>query len=654
MRTSKLIERWHLAVLAGVLALGASGRSSAEAVLDQEAQARNVAIIEAGIVQQMTQRPTRAEADRLPLLERLLSDRQRQLGYLKVRGIKPVNRRGAVSGGLQRNLNLAIAGAEPDRTKALLQEIEAVFDPILDLQVGYNYKRTFTREKIGRVREKIFMPQGDAASGAAPNVPSNINRRRTFTAFGGDPEVIAMEWYQDASSNIVEEEIKASSANAVNFGHPEQKTNFTLQVSQQLPWGGSVSVTDQTLFQKIYYNKNSEGWQDDGAWTTNITLQLDTPVPFAKGFGEWNLNSAAIRRAEVVRDRADWGLKAVVNQTMRDVDFAYFDLVRRLEVLESTVKNRDLVAKLQARMNRLFEAGEGTRYQKAQLDAEFAKAGIRVEQALQSYIAASIALAQLIGDPDVKQGDVIYLPYAYTQSLESKAEFEVEQAVKTAQANRPELFMAEADRKLADIAMRVAENQARPDIKINGSATLAQDGTTMGYEHPLHSHNRIVRPDTINQAYGITYTYPWMNRAAVARQESAELGVQVAELSQRATQVDVRREITQGLVGLQSARAQARLTADQVRTRQSAFGSLVRQQEEGIVSEDELINAARALLNAELARVDARIQAQQAETQLLFAQGVIAGALPAETAQTRLEQHRLQMLAEGGRLTYFR
>ncbi len=609
----------------------------------------------------VVERPTADQGEDLGILESVLRERQSKRQFALTRGIKPLTRRDAALAGLDRNLTLAIGRGDPQVAAEALREAEAVFDPVFDLSVGYTRSDTYTREKVGFVNEQFFLVTGTADEPIFddPLADTGTSQRRLNLCSisaefcnTDDPVVRAIEYYIEVSpEDNIEEAITASASRSGNFGHPDQTVEFSLGVTQQLPWGGELTLTDETVVRKIYYRRN-DFW-GDGAFTTDITGTLDMPVPFARGFGADSANQTSIRLAEVVRERTDWSLKSLINDTLRDVDVAYLELIRRLQFLENTVENRRLIGRLRARMNRLFDAGEATRYQKAQLDSEFTKADIRVERALQDYINASIDLANLMGDPDVRQGDVIYLPYAYRIDPRDDHRFTVGTALETARYNRPEFFIADLDRKAADINLRFAQNETRPDVDVSASVFLNQNNQVYGYEHPLHSHNRIIRPDSINQSYTLSYTYPWRNRSLESAAVRAQLSVDDSRLGVRATTTEVRQEIAQQLANLQAATARERVNEDRVRSRQRAYESLVRQQEVGIVSEDELINASRLLLDAQLALTGSTIDREQARVQLQFAQGTIAADLPMQTAQTRFETNRLNRLASAGMTPYF-
>ena len=180
-------------------------------------------------------------------------------------------------------------------------------------------------------------------------------------------------------------------------------------------------------------------------------------------------------------------------------------------------------------MDRLYGLRQVTRLQKAQIDAEMAKAEVRVEQSLSEYVASSQALSLLIGDSSVVGGAAIYLPVDYADDLAQAVPVTFEDALATAQATRPDFKINDINALLREIDEAQARTNARPDLRISASATSSQAGTTYGYADPLTSHTKVATPDKIDQNYGLTFTMPWANRAAYADADKAELGLKDQE-----------------------------------------------------------------------------------------------------------------------------
>jgi hypothetical protein len=166
---------------------------------------------------------------------------------------------------------------------------------------------------------------------------------------------------------------------------------------------------------------------------------------------------------------------------------------------------------------------------------------------------------------------------------------------------------------------------------------------------------KVGTPDKLDQSYGLTFSMPWANRAAYADADKAELGLKDQEYATEALQNRVRREITERLAAVQAARSRLKSTSAEADNMAAAVASLERQRTiAGTVSEDELILATRNLLNARLSLTGARVDAKQAESGLLYAQGTIAGALANQSASSQLDRNRITMLSDAGFLSFFK
>ena len=548
-----------------------------------------------------------------------------------------------MAAGLGNNLRLAIGLTTPERAAALSREADAVFNPVLDLTIGYGRADTEHRTRIGKAITKAVNADGFNINSPFKNLPPSENE--------GQAQIKDMKLRPIKGGELIELPIEATPGRT--FGSPEESLNYTLQITQELPWGGTLSITDRTAQREVYYRAGY--YWEDGMWSTNLSGSLNMPLPFTKDFGPDNKKSAASRSAAAVAERADWDLQVLLNTILLEIDTAYFDTVRRLEALETTAANRDMILRQQERMDRLYALNQTTRLQKAQIDAEAARARVRVEQALSDYVSASQALSLLIGEPSVIGADAIYLPVDYEDDLALAVPVDLETALRTARESRPDFKVDDINRILREINEALARNQARLDLRFVASVTAGQNGTSYGYADPLKSHTGIAAPDSLNQSYGLGLSYPWANRSAGAGADIARLGTQDQEYATQSLQNRVRREIAERLAAVQAARARVRAGAAEVDNLATSVASLERRQAlTGTVSEDELIQATRRLLSARLALTGARVDAKQAESGLLFAQGTIAGALAEQTVASQFDRNRLSLLADAGHLSFFR
>lgn len=637
-------------------ASGGPARKSDDAYTENARAAAEVAY------RNLVSSPDAADKERQAMLFALLAERRARRPDLAVRALQPLGRREAIMAALDRNLDLAVARGNPERAKATLAEAAAVFDPVFDVQLSYGRQDTYRRTRIGAVRPKVFAPQGNESVYFDPfsdmedryctlRCRQNILKEMTIDWTPEDKTVVSFEFYENLSTAILTDE-RIDTSPGRSFGHPAQQITATLAVTQNLPWGGSLTLTDQTIQQYVYYRRGFE-WPG-GQWTTNVTGSFVTPLPYTKGFGESGANAVQEKKARVAAERADHDFDRALQGVLRDADAAYFDLVRVGEALSTAVRAERMTAALRDRTSRMYDRQLATRYQLAQLEAETAKAALDVERALESYISASIRLGALIGDVELAKGRVLYLPIAYRPALEKQMKAPTPaQAWEQARKTRPDLAIAALDQRTAELTAAQALNEARPDLAFTGNIASGQKADVYGYRNPVDSHANLLQGDSLNQTFGLTFTRPWDNRAADARLSQARLGLRSQELGTRATEASVRRELTEALTAMQTARGAEKTKAREAQALLDAYESYERSLDVGLASEDEIINTLRRYQAAETARTSAMVDRRRAENNLLYAQGLIAATLPAEVATGKADRERLKALTASGRLQRF-
>lgn len=628
----------------------------------EDAYTQNARAAAAVAYRNLVSSPDAADKEREAMIFALLAERRTRRPDLAVRALQPLGRREAVMAALDRNLDLAIARGNPQRAKATLAEAEAVFDPVFDIQLSYARQDTYRRTRVGAVRPKVFAPQGNENVFFDPfsdfedryctlKCRENILKDKTIDWTPEDTTVVAFEFYENLSTKILTSESIDTSPGR-SFGHPKEQITATLGVTQVLPWGGTLTLTDQTIQQYVYYRRGFE-WPG-GQWTTNITGSFATSLPYTKGFGESGATAINRQKARIGAERADYDFDRALQGILRDADAAYFDLVRAVEALYSTVQSERMTIALRDRMTRMYAQQLTTRYQMAQLDAEASKTGLDVERALEGYISASIRLGDMIGDVELAKGRVLYLPIAFRAALEKQMKTpSLAEAWDQAQKTRPDLAIANLDQRTSELTAAQALNETRPDLALTGNIASGQKADVYGYRNPFDSHANLLQGDSLNQTFGLTFTRPWDNRAATARLSQARLGLESQQLGTRATAASVKRELTEALTALQTARGAEKSKAREAKSLQDAYESYERSLDVGLASEDEIINTLRRYLSAEVGRVSAMADRRRAENNLLYAQGLIASVLPADVATGKADRERLKALTASGRLHHF-
>lgn len=555
--------------------------------------------------------------------------------------LEQIHVREAVARALRNNLTIESSRDDTWSGEKAILEAEAVFLPTFELSINHTGTETFRRARFGMLNKKSFQAQdiGTGGAGALAALPDGGRR----------PVVIGIDFHQQDRVLYAVQEIEASTAST---NGPTRTNQVTAGISQVLPWGPSVAVSNTTTRQKIFYKKGY--YWDDGMYSSTLTFSVATGVPGFKGFGPYSPTDASIKLTRQAARQAQWLLRATINDILHATDLAFWTLVQRLEELRVRVENRRLVQEQHDHVQRLFALQRATAYQKAEVEAELVKADIQEERARTAYLDASVALARLVEGSDAEIRSVVYLPFGYHESFDAPLTVDHATALALAREHRPELRLQLATMGSRSISLRAARNQARPDLSFSGSTSIQQDGSVYGYRDPWESLTHIARPDKRVDSVSLAFQRPWGNRAAESAVEQASLGLDEARLAHRDVEHTVIQEITDQLAALDSARVSLRTAEKEADGLRESLASLENRRIQGAgVNQNEILLTTRNLLSAELRGVAARIAVETAETGVLAAQGTLAADYGLHTAPTEADRNRIESMGEFGVLEYF-
>ncbi|MCK5297022.1 MAG: TolC family protein [Alphaproteobacteria bacterium] len=578
------------------------------------------------------------ESKRLASIEKSLKKKASKGSWQQMaeRKGKHVSLREAVVRGLEKNLTVSVGKGDRETAKHVIEEAKAAFDPVFTLGISYTQKDTTTRYRTGHVNLKNFQP-------FAPNYYQDI------PTGSKTPALERMGFGSQTFQANVENVIEASTDPAYA---PERSYTFSMDLTQVLPNGMQIAVSSATTKQKVYY-RDGYYWKN-GQYSSDFSFNFYSPLPFTKGYGEFSLNSVYEKQMKIADERAEWELKNTINGVLQQVGSTYWALVQSVENLHSTEKNLKLTSEQRARVLRRFELHRATEYEKAQIEAEYKKTLISLEQARSAYLVASNALGVLIENSDKIMSSTAYLPYGYSDSLEKKTEVSYEQVMEMAKKHRPDYHIAQYNEKIDELALRGSENQALPDVAVSVTLTNEQDGSIYGYKDARKSWGNIFDPDRHKQNYNLSFTRQLGNRAAKAGVSKSFYDLQDRLLSSRDVKKAALEEISGLLSSLDSARVRSKLAKKEKERIQTAYNGLLRKQKiGGDVKQDELILTSRRLLSANLSHISALIENKTTELQLLAAQGILANEFGEQTAVSKLDKKRISYLATKGHLKHF-
>ena len=386
--------------------------------------------------------------------------------------------------------------------------------------------------------------------------------------------------------------------------------------SQSLPWGGSYSAD----------------WSNSRQTSTNIfnnfspQLQSNFQASYTQPLLR-NYSIDAIRQqvqlSETLRDLSDIQLRAVIAQTMRNVKNAYWDLTYAIDNLRATQQSLALSEQSLRDNQRRVDVGTMAPIDIVQAQAEVANNQQTVIVAEAAITTAEDRLRTLIFDPARPDFWTIALEPTDTVAFQAQ-EVDVDEAIRTAIANRTDLLQAKNGLSQTDISIRYLKNQLLPDLNaqvsyqaigIGGSRLAPIDPFSLGGGLPTRTVQSqvgfgTVLGDVFGNAYptwtfGVTVGYPIGTSSAEANLARARLEQQQAEGNLRnlelqvATQVRAAaRQVRTNQQRVQAARASRSLQEQKLDAEEKKFAA-------GLSTNFQVIQAQRDLAVARTSEVSA-------------------------------------------------
>lgn len=551
---------------------------------------------------------------------------------------------------LDKNLTLKISRGSERIAEQALAEAQAVFHPTLNAAMSYSRNNQTERTIRGTVRLKQIIVASKCGLGCINDFPAydSVN-----------PIVIEQGFVTQTAEEDQPNTTITLNTNEDSAKGPTQTRNFTIGLSQELPWGGNISISDVSTNKEVYYNKR--GWTYGRPWSSDVSINAQMPVPYlGEGFGAQAANTYNEQLAKKQKDTAYWQVKTAVNSILLSVDNAYWGLVGRYEALFVAMENHKQVADQFKRTERQFKNRVVTRYEMAQTSAELSRVKVAEEQAWQELITASRQLALLIEETNAGVGKTVYIPEDYLEALKRQLDFDPQEFIAQGVKQNPGLRLSQIQLESAELTRVYRQDQLKPTVTVSGSVFNGQDGEIRGYSAWWDSFRRSVHftssgnPDAHNQAYSLAVKHPIGNRAAKAALERATDGYRSSELSLQDKQNTVYTNIQNSMAQVYSSRSRVKIALLQQRLTQSAYDRLVKQKNTGEgATELEMILNLRKLLSSKQQAIQATIDSRRAESQLLAATGTISNLYVDRTMQSNLDKMRIKALTLNKVLDFF-
>ncbi len=332
--------------------------------------------------------------------------------------------------------------------------------------------------------------------------------------------------------------------------------------------------------------------------TLSANLTINQPV-YTGGRATAQVRGA---EADVLAGREE--LRRIEGGTVLAVIQAYVDIRRDERALEIRKENVAVLQRQVEESRARFDVGELTRTDVAQSEAQWADAEGRLSAAQAQVAFSRASYAAVVGQsPGTLEPEPVFKVFPDT----------VEQAFDTAEQNNPAIRKASYAQESADANIAEAKARRLPTVGLQAQ---------YGYSQPLHPFT----PQEYTRSFsaGVIVNQPFFNGGLTTSQirQAVEQGnfarLQLEQARRQATQ-----DISQAWNTLLSARANIKANEEQVRAARIAFEGSRAEQQVGLRTTLEVLNAQLVLSQAELQLISARHDEYVASASLLNTMGLL-------------------------------
>jgi outer membrane protein len=377
-----------------------------------------------------------------------------------------------------------------------------------------------------------------------------------------------------------------ASTRITDEGVVQAKTGFRPTIGGELDVTGSKTSPDTGADVKV---------SGSGA-----TLSISQPL-YTGGRASANLSAA---EADVLAARES--LRSVEQNVLVNVVQAYVDVRRDQERLRIAKENVAVLQRQLDESNARFDVGEITRTDVAQSQARLAAAKAGMSSAQAQLEVSRAAYAAVVGQTP---GELAPEP-----SLATLLPASVDQAFEAAQSANPGVTSARYSEEAAAARVAVAKAGYRPTVSARASLGYAADKRS-GVGSQFDDYDRTV-------SGAITASIPIFTgglttsqvRAATERENAARGATESAKRT-------AIQQVSNAWSNLLASRANLISNEEQVRATRIAFEGVRQEQQVGLRTTLDVLNAQLELSNAELALVGARRDEYVASAVVLQAMG---------------------------------
>lgn len=542
---------------------------------------------------------------------------------------------------LDRNFDVRAARESTASAAAAVVEADAAFDPTLFTSLSYTKRYTRGRtDLIGRLRDVDVNTLNEdeqrraEQSAAELEDPTSVDAQRNL--YCTSVTIDGVTYPPVDSRCFLPPVYSLEQEYAVGTSRSTNTVIGSLGAALQFPFGGSANLALSSTWRRKYATSGAPlltdpayptdddldpyGFGETLFWTSKASAALSMPLPYTKGFGRTGATPAyTLAAARSAERRAALGDRAARNAALADALTTWWDLVRLTEEARVLAAHRGLVAERALRIRRLFDAGEATQYDLAQVDASLASLENQEEIARNSYAVAANTLKLLTG----AERGVTLRPVEAEEALRRPIDAPGGPDIEALEQTSPELKIRREEHDLSKLSLAYRENQDRLDLSFYAQADVGQTDSAFGYENLGISLGRLARPDTANVYFGLRLRLPLGGNQTGAAFDRARIEERQAFDRVAETRLKLATQLGRAFGAVTSAGTLVRQRAQDVELAGFAYDRAAAQRDEGIMTEFEVLNRLSDLLTARLSLLTARIDERKALVRLRAVQGTL-------------------------------
>ncbi len=399
--------------------------------------------------------------------------------------------------------------------------------------------------------------------------------------------------------------------------------------SENLEWGTNYSIS----WNSNRSSTNNEFSTFNPSFGSNVSGTISQNL--LQGFGE--VNRTGIRVAMNSYDQSIEQFRGQVQGVIAQVVGAYWNLRNQAESV-SISRSSLTLAEQQLERNKIqVEIGTLAPIETVQAETSVANNQLSLIRALNTLETAQDALKELLNFDVLVDDPFAYDIVATENPEETVAPIDVEEAVRIALDNDPNLTIQRIGLRNAELQLTQAKDGLKPRLAVNGSFNLAGRGGTRiirsggigGEEVEIietgfgTAISQIFSGDFNTWSIGASLSFPLHNYAAKASAARAEIGQRQALLSYQQQQQQISYAVRQQVRNVENLVQQVQTAT---RTRELADRQLQAEQrkfEVGTSTNFNVLTFQNQFSNAQLNELSAIIQLQTAIAQLEQTKGTL-------------------------------